>query len=249
MPWPRSSPHTRRHRASPRHCPSPTPTGCWCPPSWESPPPPWSRHIVCSLSGHQCSVGLTCPVLHLKQYFASEFSGSASLAWKWKLTTPFPGHCPGQSEPRSSAIQFIWYALDYIHILLAIIISYNLLADRLDCIFIYFPHILFELIGLQPVLDIAYIPAEVTGLGQLFCLLKVPVDWGLLEVWRARVSAARSWRKNEMKCESNWIFVRIQCHFNGFNFELWRERTKDKEQRNTLHYMESPGLNHINLRN
>ena len=36
---------------------------------------------------------------------------------------------------RSSDIQFILYASDYIHILLAIIISDNLLADRVDCIF------------------------------------------------------------------------------------------------------------------
>ena len=104
----------------------------------------------------------------------------------------------------------ILYALDYIHILLAIIISNNLLADRLDCIFIYFPHVCTFYTYWAPTSSnlICWIPVEVTGLGLLFCLLTVNGDWGLVEMWRARVSAARAWRKNKMKCQV-WIKLNL----------------------------------------
>ena len=66
--------HTRRHTASPRHCPSPTPTVCWCRPSSWSPPPPWSQHIGCLVSGHQPHLSFS-PTLFCFRVFRICISG------------------------------------------------------------------------------------------------------------------------------------------------------------------------------
>ena len=87
------------------------------------------HHGLRPLPGHNTSdawsvvTSLTCP--SLQHCSVSEFSGSASPAWRWDNLLPGP-RVPGHSG-LGNPIYFVWVGL---HIILAIIISDNPTAAR-----------------------------------------------------------------------------------------------------------------------
>ena len=93
---------------------------------------------MCMISGHQPHLSpgsLLAEAVFCFRVFRICISGlKMNIIYSHSLVTALVS--------RSSAIQFILYASDYIHILLAIIISDNLLADRVDCIFHF--HLFFS---------------------------------------------------------------------------------------------------------